>query len=518
MPAVSACIAGRENKNMRDTAKKSKNIFYAHITLIILTAVVFFSACMQKSVWFDEAFTLGLIQNDFFEMIRVSVFDVHPPLYYMLLKLFTYIFGASYYSVRIFSAVGAVLLSLLGITHIKKDFGEKTGFYFSLFVLLFGGVLTYAAQMRMYTWAALFVTLASIYAYRMINDPKSKSIRTKFILSTVASAYTHYFALFAVCIINLLLLIDACKEKKADSENKTKFKNWFINAAWQIGLFLPGMIVFIYQTFKFGKGWQQIVWPDLVVDFTSYHLLGTTLETVIKDPHWLQMTGAVFCLIYIAILLLFIKTVKEKKESSRPAKYAAYAYYGLMVFVLAVSLLNVIYHVRYTIVIIGLLIFMTAWLLAHLDKKSLKAILLVFFCLVFCLQSVGFYKKVYDPSGNAVEEYLSDKLEEGDIFVFDRFEDFAVTVNYPENEAYYYHAENWDAKAYIAFQKNSHIIKDIENCSEIKDRKGRVWVLGYGKAYDYIVNTLHAKVLREDNIDVLYAGRTYRFTLADLNG
>ena len=49
------------------------------ITTVLL--LVIYSA--SYSIWFDETFTIGLIQHSYKELIYLTGRDVHPPLYYI---------------------------------------------------------------------------------------------------------------------------------------------------------------------------------------------------------------------------------------------------------------------------------------------------------------------------------------------------------------------------------------------------------------------------------------------------
>src|SRR5699024_5135941 len=80
------------------------------------------------------------------------------------------IFGSNIYLYRFFSMVPIAILGILGYTHIRKDFGEKVGLLFSFFVFFLPITSVYSGEIRMYTWAMLFVTLMAIYAYRIYKN------------------------------------------------------------------------------------------------------------------------------------------------------------------------------------------------------------------------------------------------------------------------------------------------------------------------------------------------------------
>ena len=244
---------------------RSRFLLSAHIALIAVGAAVFTAFAFHKNIWFDEAYTIGLVSHGFSEILKIHTADVHPFLYYALLKTFTLVFGSSLLSLRMFSVVGAVLFSSLGLTHIRRDHGEKVGFFFSFFAVFSASVLLYAEQIRMYSWAMLFVALAGIYTYS-VGKKGGKQNSILFVLFSVCAAYTHYYALFAVAAINLVMLIRAVREKK-------KLGAWLARASVQIFAYIPGAAVFFKQAVSGGASWIKLSFPDNIFNTLAYPFL-----------------------------------------------------------------------------------------------------------------------------------------------------------------------------------------------------------------------------------------------------
>ena len=145
-----------------------------HISLIIVGIVLILIGTFHGNIWYDEAYTVGMMHQSWGDMIETGINDVHPLLYYVIAKIYTMIFGISVTSLRIFSVIGAVILAVIGYTHIRKEFGEKIGFFFSFLTLFLPIMPVYATEIRMYSWAAVLVTLAAFYAYKIIKYNKTK--------------------------------------------------------------------------------------------------------------------------------------------------------------------------------------------------------------------------------------------------------------------------------------------------------------------------------------------------------
>jgi len=68
--------------------------------LVVFTLLVLHSIT-ASTIWFDEAFSAYISQFSFFDIARYTATDVHPPLYYWILKLWTEFFGTSELAFRL---------------------------------------------------------------------------------------------------------------------------------------------------------------------------------------------------------------------------------------------------------------------------------------------------------------------------------------------------------------------------------------------------------------------------------
>ena len=65
--------------------KNVERIAYYAIPIILF--IIYFQTIFNNSIWLDEAFSMSMIQQNFGEMIYNTAIDVHPPLYYIILKI-----------------------------------------------------------------------------------------------------------------------------------------------------------------------------------------------------------------------------------------------------------------------------------------------------------------------------------------------------------------------------------------------------------------------------------------------
>lgn len=189
------------------------------IGIVFCGTILYLLLLGGKYIWADEAYTFAILRHSYSEMCHITAGDVHPPLYYILLKFFIQPFGYSQAAAKVFSIVPYLMILIMGGIQTKKLFGKKVSFLFMGLFLLFPALLQYAVEIRMYSLAALFVFLCGVYAYRCyeINHLSDWCI---LLISGIGACYTHYFAMVSVGIIYLLLFFGGGKEKRQREDNQ----------------------------------------------------------------------------------------------------------------------------------------------------------------------------------------------------------------------------------------------------------------------------------------------------------
>lgn len=116
--------------------KEKIKLSYVHIAIIVLGIIFIAIPNFHTNLWFDEAYSVSMADRDFGEIWSIGSTDVHPILYYYVLKVISFIFGNAIIAYRFFSTLVIAILGILGYTHIRKDFGDKVRhiiFVFSIF-------------------------------------------------------------------------------------------------------------------------------------------------------------------------------------------------------------------------------------------------------------------------------------------------------------------------------------------------------------------------------------------------
>lgn len=153
-----------------------------------------------RSLWFDEAFSWRLIQFPISEMISRAAADVHPPLYYLILKGWSLIFGSSIAALRSLSVVAAAgtIAAAYGFTASAAR-SRAAGLLAALLLAVSAWQIQFAWEARMYTLGSL---LAILSAWTLLQAMRAQPQRVAwwalYAVLTAAFAYIHYYAFFSI--------------------------------------------------------------------------------------------------------------------------------------------------------------------------------------------------------------------------------------------------------------------------------------------------------------------------------
>ena len=293
--------------NKKFKKRKYELIAYLLITCFIIFIMVF---GFNNIIWADEACSLAMNKFSLLDIIKLNINDVHPPLYYLLLKIFDSIFKLiNIYNNKIiigkvFSFLPLIVLLIVSNTKIKKVWGTTTALIFSLFILLMPQFLTYYIEIRMYSWSMLFVTLSYIYYNEVLNTNTVKNW-ILFSIFVLLAAYTHLYAALAVIIMYAILLIQILFTK-----NKINIKNYFIFGSATIIGYLPWIYCLLKQIKKVSGGfWISEITKDDILGYIRFIFMPDTAD---ESSQFVLLILAIICFIYLAIYLIIKNKNRQK--------------------------------------------------------------------------------------------------------------------------------------------------------------------------------------------------------------
>ncbi len=453
---------------------------HLHIALILLGMAFILLPAFHANIWFDESYSVAISNNhSFAEIWSIGGHDVHPVLYYWMLKIISLIFGNHMMIYHLFSVIAVTLLGILGYTHIRKDFGENTGILFTFFAFLFPVNVVYASEIRMYAWAMLFVTIMGIYAYRIFKGKSSAKNWIIFAIFSLFSAYTHYYGLMAAGIVNILLFAYLLKQAITQKKFTKDMRNFIIQGVIQILLYIPWIVSLLLQVSQVSKGfWIGIKFPDTLIEMFSFQFTGNLGDTLHID-NWLACVyGLIFTVYLIYLYIHNRKTQLLNKEERKPAKYAILVYGAVILGAAIVSLIiwRPIIYARYFLVVTGLFIFFLAYTMAKLGTPKLNMVMMTLTVLVALVVNINLIEVNYDASNQEPIQYVASHVQEGDIFVYgNEGSGFVISANFPQYQQYFYDGARWNVEeAYKAYGPN---MKTVYNLNELENYTGRIWFI-----------------------------------------
>lgn len=457
-------------EKMKEKLEEIIETKWFHIVIITLSSIFILLGAFHTEVWFDEAYTMALVRHDFGEIIRIDSGDVHPVLYYLLLKVFTLAFGNSILACRLFSAIAGILIGVLGFTHIRKDFGAKVGLAFTFLSFFLPYMAQYVMEIRMYTWTMLFVALAGIYAYRISKENKFKNWAL-FAIFSLGAAHCHYYGLVTVAIMNGLLFLYILFSKKLyENTDKTK-KNYLIpfviTAVVQILGYLPWLFIFLQQATSVSKGyWIPLSWGETVAAPLGIQFYGKISIA----------TATIYAVIMYAYLIYQIICSKRQKQKNGTIYLCLAVHFILYFSMVIISLLvkPIMYH-RYMLVTIGLFIFPFAYYLTYTPTKHQKIVTAL---VVMFILGMGIYNNVltvrdnYGSENGKEIEYIKEQYTEGTMILYkDVYHGTDIQVQMPEYNWYLYNIdEKHDLKPFENFSPPLKIVFDEETLANYHGR------------------------------------------------
>ena len=188
----------------------------ALVLILLLAALLRFYRLDAQSLWSDEGNSVSLARAGFAEIAARTAHDIHPPLYYWLLKIWLALFGASEFALRSLSAILAVILVGLIYGLGRRLFGPKVGLAAAFVAALSPFQVYYAQETRMYMLLALLSTLAVWLAVEVWWSDATWPLwpALGYTATVTLGLYTQYAFPIMLVVINLVALVNLWQTRR----------------------------------------------------------------------------------------------------------------------------------------------------------------------------------------------------------------------------------------------------------------------------------------------------------------
>jgi len=268
----------------------------------MLLGVIYIILCavnLRQSVWFDESFGAYLTRFSFEEIWQMTADDVHPPLYYFLLKIWSMLFGYTDYGMRLMSVFFGAIAIVFAWQWTRRKFGTKPALLATGLMTLSPMLIRYGQEMRMYTMTAAII-FASTYVLQLAIDTRQRKYWIVYGVLMAIGMWTHYFVVL-VFLTHLAYLVYLYRKKIFQKDIITSYVVATV-------LYLPWLPAFLGQAGEVQQGFW-IGDPELVT-VTDYLAMATLYRETAGVVGWL-----VPLILVIFGCLVFLVRKMDKKST-----------------------------------------------------------------------------------------------------------------------------------------------------------------------------------------------------------
>jgi uncharacterized membrane protein len=311
--------------------------------LLALAAFVRFYDLTAAAIWGDEGSSLLLARYSLSEIWKHAAFDVHPPLYFMLLHGWIELFGDGIFAIRCLSALAGIAAVGMGIWLVDRLATRRAAFVAGLLLALLPTAVRYSQEVRMYALLGLLLIAASVALVYWIRRPQRHRYLVVYTLLMSAALYTHYFAVLAALCHWLYLIV--IRVQRGYRFRHIQRWNWWLANLAIVALYLPWLpnLLDLMQHMEQLKAGGDVGWEPAV---TLSSLPSMIWSWLIQD-NGENLPMLVFVALPMALLALAVVAVMRDRSVSRGSILLA-LYTGLpLMLVFAVSFITPVFIERY---------------------------------------------------------------------------------------------------------------------------------------------------------------------------
>ena len=395
------------------------------ISIIIIQTIIFTIAGVNKSyIHMDEAYSLGLasynkieIQDnddfynvwhnkDYYEDYLVvnehekSQFsqvyenqknDVHPPLYYLILRI------AMGFSIGNYSKWSGIIVNILIYAFItifmyliikkildgKNNYKEKSAILALISSITLAGV-TNAIYIRMYALSTLNITITTYLHLKLLNrKEKNNMLLIAIAISALVGSLTHYYYLFYLACIFIMFVIKYIKEKDFKMLGK------YILAISIAGVL--SLIIFPYSINHMFFGYRG---QGTIENLTNIPKFFGSIARYLLITNVYGFNNLLFILIIASIGIVIYKRIKNKEIFSLKNRYVKYIALPTLFYFTLVAISSPFIELRYIMPICGMMFSIVVYYIVNIlnnmvKEKTLNIIIVSMFLLMAIMPTMS---------------------------------------------------------------------------------------------------------------------------------
>jgi uncharacterized membrane protein len=269
------------------------------LAVIVFAAILLTYRLGAKDIWLDEAASWDTATRPVAGVIEQTAQDIHPPLYYLLLKGWIHIWGDSLVSLRSLSVLSG-LAALWLMLELGAALTLSNGVLLAAvaWCALSPHTVFYDQEARMYPLLTALVTGACLCYRRWIDSlGQSRRALIVYVLCAVTALYVHYFASLVLAAIACHSLLVLGRHGSLGSARRSRMDWALANAAIVIGYgaWAPTAIAQIAR----GQAWRASVGASDLPRELSLYVRQLLFGNIVQPD-----IGSVVCLSLVGILAM----------------------------------------------------------------------------------------------------------------------------------------------------------------------------------------------------------------------
>jgi 4-amino-4-deoxy-L-arabinose transferase-like glycosyltransferase len=206
-------------------------------TVLLLAFGLRVWALAEHNIWWDEGLAVWAARQPAVEIIRWTAHDVHPPLYFLLLRGWWSVAGEGEFVLRFPSALAGTLLVAAGYGLGRALGGRRSGLMVALLLALSRFVVSWSQEMRMYILAAA-LACGALWAAVSLWRTGRWSAWIAYVLAVAAGLWTLYLTISVPLAANLAFLVAWARSGR----RRRQLLQWISAQLAAVALFVPWLI------------------------------------------------------------------------------------------------------------------------------------------------------------------------------------------------------------------------------------------------------------------------------------
>ncbi|MCA1640059.1 MAG: glycosyltransferase family 39 protein [Acidobacteria bacterium] len=372
--------------------KSNEKIWLAFLAAICLVYILLrFWNLTESCLWFDEIFSVHAAEHAWRDLVWFVAQDlIHPPLFYVLLKLWITLGGESLFWLRFFP----VLFSIIALVpfyflcrQLKLNYSTISLAF--AFLAANGALIKYAQEVRMYSLVLCLALFSLWFFARFFNLGKGFWALT---VVNILLVYTHYFGwlviLSEITVILILQRIKIGRILMMFGVTLVSFTPW-IYAVWRAAQ--------INSDFGQNIGWMSKPNPKIVSEFVLALIEPFYFPASTVEASSIFFVSVPLFLIFAVTIILYFSGWRNENETEKRVLYL------LTIFTLTPVLLTFaaswilpysVWGTRHLIIVFAPTAGLLTFFLSKIKNKLLKIGLTSF---IFLLSTVAFAIQTVTP-------------------------------------------------------------------------------------------------------------------------